>query len=90
MEEADACLRAGNDVEVVAYVHSAISRVDQRQQTRFTWASADTPKMAVVFMVGRAKNSLERSILHMESSHYHDIVQVGPRTHARYKLRRKC
>lgn len=75
VEEANACLRAGGDVEVVAYVHSAISRVEQRRQTRLTWASADTPKMVVVFMVGRAKTSVEHSILLKESSRYHDIVQ---------------
>lgn len=75
VEEADACLRAGDDVEVVAYVHSAISRVEQRRQTRLTWASADTPKMVVVFMVGRAKNDEEREILRRESELYHDIVQ---------------
>lgn len=83
VEEADACLRAGNDVEVVAYVHSAISRVEERRQTRLTWASASTPKMVVVFMVGRAKSSLEHSILLKESSRYHDIVQVSTATHVR-------
>ncbi|KAG0721931.1 Beta-1,3-galactosyltransferase 2 [Chionoecetes opilio] len=75
IEEADACLRKGREVEVVVYVHSAISRVKQRQQTRLTWASSSALKMVVVFMVGRAKDDTEREIVRRESELYHDIVQ---------------
>lgn len=75
IEEADACRRQGDDVEVVAYVHSAISKVEERRQTRLTWANSTALNMVVVFMVGRAKNDQEREIVRRESELYHDIVQ---------------
>lgn len=76
LEEADACLRKGDNLEAVAYVHSAISRVKERRQTRLTWANSTAIKMVVVFMVGRAKNDQEKEIVRRESELYHDIVQV--------------
>lgn len=75
VEEADACTRRGDNVEVVAYVHSAISRVEHRQQTRLTWANSTALDMVVVFMVGLAKDDKEREIVQRESELYHDIVQ---------------
>lgn len=75
IEEADACLRKEEHVEVVAYVHSAIRRVEQRRQTRLTWVNSTALNMVVVFMVGRAKNDQEREIVRRESELYHDIVQ---------------
>lgn len=75
IEEADACTRRGDDLEVVVYVHSAIKRVEQRRLTRLTWANSSALNMAVVFMVGRAKNTQEKNIVRRESDLYHDIVQ---------------
>ncbi|XP_071521743.1 beta-1,3-galactosyltransferase 2-like isoform X2 [Panulirus ornatus] len=76
IEEKDFCRRRDN-LQVVSYVHSAISRVDQRRDTRRTWAnsSAFGINIAVVFMVGRAKNYREKKIVEEESRRYHDIVQ---------------
>ncbi|KAK8381318.1 hypothetical protein O3P69_018422 [Scylla paramamosain] len=75
LEEDTACHRMGEDVEVVAYVHSAITRVEQRQETRRTWANSTALKMVVVFMVGRPRNRMEQVLIQKESSFHHDIVQ---------------
>ncbi|XP_042894379.1 beta-1,3-galactosyltransferase 5-like [Penaeus japonicus] len=78
LEEADFCRRRPG-LQVVAYVHSAISRVHKRQETRSTWANATASGLGVhvaaVFMVGRAKDDRERQIVREESQRYHDIVQ---------------
>ncbi|XP_071521741.1 beta-1,3-galactosyltransferase 2-like isoform X2 [Panulirus ornatus] len=76
IEEKDFCRRRDN-LQVVTYVHSAISRVDQRRDTRSTWANSSIPglNMTVVYMVGRAKNKKEEKIVEEESRLYHDIVQ---------------
>nr|XP_027220856.1 beta-1,3-galactosyltransferase 5-like [Penaeus vannamei] len=79
IEEADFCRRRPR-LQVIAYVHSAISRVQERRETRSTWANATASglgvEIAAVFMVGRAKNQRERQIVQEESQRYHDIVQV--------------
>ncbi|ROT70701.1 hypothetical protein C7M84_011000 [Penaeus vannamei] len=78
IEEADFCRRRPR-LQVIAYVHSAISRVQERRETRSTWANATASglgvEIAAVFMVGRAKNQRERQIVQEESQRYHDIVQ---------------
>ncbi|KAK8393538.1 hypothetical protein O3P69_006702 [Scylla paramamosain] len=81
IEEADYCKRRPK-LQIIAYVHSSILRVKQRNETRNSWASASAYNMGpmnvsigVVFMVGRAKNELERLIIQEESKKYHDIVQ---------------
>ncbi|XP_037779390.1 beta-1,3-galactosyltransferase 5-like [Penaeus monodon] len=78
IEEADFCRRRPR-LQVIAYVHSAISRVQERQETRSTWANATASGLGVdiaaVFMVGRAKDERERQIVQEESQRYHDIVQ---------------
>ncbi|XP_071526449.1 uncharacterized protein [Panulirus ornatus] len=81
IEEADFCQKRPG-LQVIAYVHSSIMRVKQRNETRATWANAsayDMGHMSVhvgaVFMVGRAKNDVERQIVQEESQRYHDIVQ---------------
>ena len=76
IEEPDACTRKGEDLKVVVFVHSAIKRVEQRHLTRYTWANSTALNMTVVFMVGRAKDNLEKKIVRLESELYHDIVQV--------------
>lgn len=76
MEEADACLRAGGALDVVALVPSVISKVNNQNQIRLTWASSTLPRMVVTFMVGRAKNG-EEQIIRQESELYQDIVQVS-------------
>nr|XP_045602422.1 beta-1,3-galactosyltransferase 5-like [Procambarus clarkii] len=81
IEEADYCQKRP-DFQVIAYVHSAITNVKNRRDVRVTWGNASnydlgdvTVKVGVVFMVGRAKNALERHIVQVESHRYHDIVQ---------------
>ncbi|XP_042230201.1 uncharacterized protein LOC121871786 [Homarus americanus] len=81
IEEADYCKKRPN-LQVIAYVHSSIMRVTQRMQTRQTWANASaynlgdiSVKVGAVFMVGRAKNEVERMIVKEESQRYHDIIQ---------------
>nr|XP_045585455.1 beta-1,3-galactosyltransferase 5-like [Procambarus clarkii]XP_045585456.1 beta-1,3-galactosyltransferase 5-like [Procambarus clarkii] len=76
IEEEDFCRRQG-DLQVVAFVHSAISRVENRRHTRATWANSTIHgfQLGVVFMVGRAKTKQEEDIVREESSLYHDIVQ---------------
>ncbi|XP_069184853.1 uncharacterized protein [Procambarus clarkii] len=83
IEEADYCQKRP-DLQVIAYVHSAITNVKNRRDVRVTWGNASnydlgdvTVKVGVVFMVGRAKNALERHIIQVESHRYHDIVQYG-------------
>lgn len=83
IEEADYCQRRPK-LQVIAYIHSAITRIKQRMDTRRTWANASAYDMGamnvsigVVFMVGRSKNSLEEKIIQEESEKYHDIVQVS-------------
>lgn len=74
LEESGACRTP--HLQVVVYVHSAISRAKDREETRRTWASSKAINMTVVFMVGRANSQKERDIIATESNHYHDIVQV--------------
>ncbi|KAK4306738.1 hypothetical protein Pmani_021461 [Petrolisthes manimaculis] len=81
IEEADYCHQRPG-LQIIAYVHSSIDRVSQRNLTRTTWANASAYDMGqnsvnigVVFMVGRAKNSQQRQIIQEESQRYHDIVQ---------------
>ncbi|KAK3871753.1 hypothetical protein Pcinc_023130 [Petrolisthes cinctipes] len=81
IEEADYCHQRPG-LQIIAYVHSSIDRVSQRNLTRTTWATASAYDMGqnsvnigVVFMVGRAKNSHQRQIIQEESQRYHDIVQ---------------
>lgn len=83
MEEADYCERRPN-LQIIAYVHSSISRVKQRMETRRSWGNASAYDMGLmnvsigaVFMVGRAKNKLEQKIVQEESEKYHDIIQVS-------------
>ncbi|XP_047476435.1 lactosylceramide 1,3-N-acetyl-beta-D-glucosaminyltransferase A-like [Penaeus chinensis] len=84
IEEADFCRRRPR-LQVIAYVHSAISRVQERQETRSTWANATASGLGVdiaaVFMVGRAKGERERQIVQEESQRYHDIIQVRMQHH---------
>lgn len=79
IEEADFCKRRPH-LSILAYVHSSISSVEKRKETRGTWASAGAydkgVRMGVVFMVGRAKTRGEENIIQEESRRYHDIVQV--------------
>ncbi|KAG7161917.1 Beta-1-3-galactosyltransferase 1-like 5 [Homarus americanus] len=78
IEEEDFCQR-GQPLQVVSFVHSSISRVKKRMETRKTWANASAYGLGthngVVFMVGRAKNPHEEMIVQNESLLYHDIVQ---------------
>ncbi|XP_045615395.1 beta-1,3-galactosyltransferase 5 isoform X2 [Procambarus clarkii] len=78
IEEADFCRRRPN-LSIVAYVHSSISSVEKRMETRETWASAGahdaSVRMGVVFMVGRAKTVHEQRVITDESRRFHDIVQ---------------
>nr|XP_045602233.1 beta-1,3-galactosyltransferase 1-like [Procambarus clarkii] len=81
IEEADYCEKRPG-LQVIAYVHSAITRVGHRRDVRATWANASnydlgdiSVKVGAVFMVGRAKNEIERQIVQEESQRYHDIVQ---------------
>lgn len=76
VEAGEAC--KGRDIQVIAYVHSAISRVQERAETRRTWAGSGVLNMTVVFVVGRARSQLERDIIAHESSTFNDIVQVCP------------
>lgn len=83
IEEADYCKRRPK-LQIIAYIHSSILRVKQRNETRNTWGGASAYDMGpmnvsigVVFMVGRPKNALERLIIQEESERYHDIVQVS-------------
>lgn len=78
IKEADFCHRQTN-LSFIVYIHSSLDNVEKRQETRLTWASAGlydpSVRMAVVFMVGQAKNKYEEIILSEESHRYHDIVQ---------------
>ncbi|KAK3871751.1 hypothetical protein Pcinc_023128 [Petrolisthes cinctipes] len=81
IEEADFCHRQPG-LQIIAYVHTSIKHVRQRNETRYTWGSASaydlgdiSVKIGVVFMVGRAKDELEELIIQEESQRYHDIVQ---------------
>lgn len=82
IEEADYCQRHPN-LQVISFVHSSVLHSKKRLETRQTWGNASaydmgdiSVKVGVVFMVGRAKNDLERQVLQAESDKYHDIVQV--------------
>lgn len=79
IKEADLCHRQTN-LSFIVYIHSSLDNVEKRHETRLTWASAGlydpSVRMAVVFMVGQAKNKYEEIILSEESHRYHDIVQV--------------
>lgn len=78
IEEGDFCHRHSN-LSFIVYIHSSLGKVEKRQETRLTWASAglydSSVKMAVVFMVGQAKTKEEEIILREESQRYRDIVQ---------------
>ena len=83
IEEGDYCKQRPK-LQIIAYIHSSILRVKQRSETRSSWGNASAYNMGsmnvsigVVFMVGRAKNELERLIIQEESNKYHDIVQVS-------------
>lgn len=73
---------------MVAYVHSHISGVEKRQETRATWASRWAEdlgvRLATVFMVGRARTEREEEIVKRESMLYGDIVQVRERERDSY------
>ncbi|KAK7068501.1 hypothetical protein SK128_009088 [Halocaridina rubra] len=79
IEESDFCQRRQN-LEIIAYVHSSISRVKKRNETRHTWAAVSSYNvgifLGVIYVVGRAKNAYEDQIIRDESLQYHDIVQV--------------
>lgn len=79
IEEADFCHRHSN-LNIIVYIHSSLDKVEKRQETRLTWASAglydSSVRMAVVFMVGLAKTKNEEIILKEESQRFRDIVQV--------------
>ncbi|XP_068242929.1 beta-1,3-galactosyltransferase 5-like [Palaemon carinicauda] len=78
IEEEDFC-RRHPDIDVITYVHSVISHVEKRMNTRRTWARVDTcgrgVKLGVVFAVGRSKTKEEEEIVRRESELYRDIVQ---------------
>ncbi|KAK8722851.1 hypothetical protein OTU49_012084 [Cherax quadricarinatus] len=81
IEEPDYCQKRPG-LQIIAYVHSSIMRVEERNDTRSTWANASaydlgdiSVKVGAVFMVGRPKNDEERNIIQKESQQYHDIVQ---------------
>ncbi|XP_069184854.1 beta-1,3-galactosyltransferase 1-like [Procambarus clarkii] len=81
VEEAHYCQKRPN-LQVIAYVHSAIINIQQRDDIRATWGNASaydlgniSVQVGLVFMVGRVKSSWERHIVQEESQHYHDIVQ---------------
>ncbi|XP_042204196.1 beta-1,3-galactosyltransferase 5-like [Homarus americanus] len=92
IEEPDFCRKRPN-LTIVAYVHSSISSVMKRMETRTTWASVgvhdEGVKMGVVFMVGQAKNSYESKIIRDESRRFGDIVQ-GNYTDAYHLLSHKA
>ncbi|XP_066979209.1 beta-1,3-galactosyltransferase 1-like [Macrobrachium rosenbergii] len=77
--EEEAFCRRRPGIEVITYVHSVISHVEKRMNTRRTWARLDTcgrgVKIGVVFAVGRSKTKEEEEIIRRESALYHDIVQ---------------
>ncbi|XP_068220473.1 beta-1,3-galactosyltransferase 2-like [Palaemon carinicauda] len=74
IEEEDFCHR-GKKYEIIGYVHSVISRAENRRVTRETWANA-TNNIAVIFVVGLPKNDEERKLILHESRVYKDILQV--------------
>ncbi|XP_068203908.1 lactosylceramide 1,3-N-acetyl-beta-D-glucosaminyltransferase-like [Palaemon carinicauda] len=86
IEESDFC-RKRPGLDIIAYVHSSISRVSSRNTTRNTWANASAYNLGVnigtVFMVGRPKNEEERRMVQEESDRYHDIVQGDYADHYR-------
>ncbi|XP_066952185.1 beta-1,3-galactosyltransferase 1-like [Macrobrachium rosenbergii] len=86
IEESDFCQKH-SDLDIIAYVHSSISRFIPRNITRATWANATAQNLGVkvgaVFMVGRPKNENEARILKEESDRYHDIVQGDYADHYR-------
>ncbi|KAK3884406.1 hypothetical protein Pcinc_011310 [Petrolisthes cinctipes] len=90
--ESDFCTRRVN-LTMVAYVHSHISGVEKRQETRATWASRWAEdlgvRLATVFMVGRARTQREKEIVERESRLYGDIVQ-GNYTDTYYTLSLKA
>ncbi|XP_076042132.1 beta-1,3-galactosyltransferase 5-like [Oratosquilla oratoria] len=81
IEEADFCTEERNPLlRMIGVVISRISGTRKRSKTRRTWANSDLSRkygirMAVVFIVGRAKNKKEERILKKESLRYHDMVQ---------------
>ncbi|XP_076042130.1 lactosylceramide 1,3-N-acetyl-beta-D-glucosaminyltransferase A-like [Oratosquilla oratoria] len=81
IEEADFCTEERNPhLRMIGVVISRISGTRKRSSTRRTWASSKVSRkygirMAVVFIVGRAKNKKEKRILKKESLRYHDMVQ---------------
>ncbi|XP_076042125.1 beta-1,3-galactosyltransferase 2-like [Oratosquilla oratoria] len=87
IEEVDFCTEERNPrLRTIGFVLSTISAVGKRATTRRTWANSDISRkygfrMAVVFIVGRAKNKREEQILEKESVRYHDMVQVDFEDH---------
>ncbi|XP_076042311.1 uncharacterized protein LOC143026182 [Oratosquilla oratoria] len=81
IEEADFCTKKRNPrLRMIGFVFSSISEIRKRSVTRRTWASSKISRkygirMAVVFIVGRAKNKREERILKKASLHFHDIIQ---------------
>ncbi|ROT78671.1 hypothetical protein C7M84_002602 [Penaeus vannamei] len=80
VDEIDFCTKQHPNLDIIAYVSSAISNVAERNATRTTWANATAQgfalKMATVFVVGRAKTEEEAKIVREESQRYHDIIQM--------------
>ncbi|KAK4326218.1 hypothetical protein Pmani_003252 [Petrolisthes manimaculis] len=67
------------DLDIIAYVHSAPEKVDNRQLIRNTWGNTryyNEMKMRVIFVFGSAKTEKERELVTQESQQYHDIVQL--------------
>lgn len=80
IDEIDFCTKQHPNLDVIAYVHSSISKDVLRNVTRTTWANATALglalKLAVVFVVGRPETEEEAMIVREESQRYHDIIQV--------------
>ncbi|XP_076057014.1 beta-1,3-galactosyltransferase 5-like isoform X3 [Oratosquilla oratoria] len=77
IEEPDFCKRR-QEMRIIAYVHSSISHVQKRQETRKTWGNPmfyPFGKMSIVFFVGKAKNESETKIVEEESKQFRDIIQ---------------
>ncbi|XP_063611798.1 beta-1,3-galactosyltransferase 5-like [Penaeus indicus] len=80
IDEIDFCTKQHPNLDVIAYVHSSISKDDLRNATRTTWANATAQglalKLAAVFVVGRPETEKEAMIVREESQRYHDIIQI--------------
>ncbi|KAK7068500.1 hypothetical protein SK128_009087 [Halocaridina rubra] len=79
IEEENFCSRRPR-MKIIAYVHSSISRVKNRNDTRHTWAHVTSYRhdinIGVVFVVGRGKDDVEQQVIDSESHLYQDIIQT--------------